>query len=58
MNKNPQYNQQSKPKQCRSDVEEMCLVKGRNLSSLSENTNAMLENLSEETIFESSQIKE
>ena len=39
------------------EVEEMYSPKGRNWRSLSENTDTMVQNLSEETISESSQIK-
>ena len=30
MNKSPQYNQQTEPKQCKSEVEEMCAPKPGN----------------------------
>ena len=40
MNKSPQYNQQTEPKQCKSEVEEICIYQnlesGRN-QHLSEN---------------------
>ena len=53
-----QYNQQEEPEQCKSEVEEMYLPKSGNWPSIPENTDAMLENASEETVSESSQIKE
>ena len=42
MNKNPQYNQQTEPKQCKSEVEEICIYKTleighRTAASISEN---------------------
>ena len=57
MNKSPQYNQQSEPDQCKSEAEEMYSPKPRNWLSISLNTGAMLNNTSEESICEYSQIK-
>ena len=41
MNKSPQYNQQTEPKQCKSEVEETCIYKnlesGRYTASISVN---------------------
>ena len=56
MNKSHRYNQQGEPGV--KEVQEMYLPKVRNWPYISENTGAMLENLSKETISESSQIKE
>ena len=58
MNKSPQYNQQSEPDQCKSEAEEMYSPKPRNWLSISLNTGAMLNNTSEESICECSQIKQ
>ena len=40
MNKSPQYNQQSEPEQCKSEIEEMHLLKPGNWPSISKNTGA------------------
>ena len=58
MKKSTWYNQQAEPEQCKSKVEIIYLAKSGNWSSQHEFTGTMLENPSEETIFEISQIKE
>ena len=57
MNKSPQYNQQVKSEQCKSEVEEIYLPKPGNWPVISENTGSMLEIPFEGTISEGSQIK-
>ena len=58
MNKSPQFNQQAQPDQCKPEVQEMYSSDSGNCLSISVNAGAILENSSEETIYESSQIKE
>ena len=58
MKKSPRYNQEAKPGQCKPKLEEIYLSKPGNWPSQYEFTGTMLENPSEEAIFESSQIKE
>ena len=58
MKKSPWYNEQAEPEQCKSKVEVIYLAKPGKWPSQYEFTGTMLENTSEETIFEISQIKE
>ena len=64
MNKSPQYNQQTEPKQCKSEVEEICIHQNLETCPIAElylKINGRFrarENPSEATISESSQIRE
>lgn len=58
MKKSPPYNQEAKPEQCKPKLEEIYLSKPGNWPSQYEFTGTMLENPSEEAIFESSKINE
>ena len=66
MNKSPQYNQQTEPKQCKSEVEEICIHQNLETGLIAATIlylkiNSGLhvrENPSEATISESSQIRE
>ena len=58
MKKSPRYNQEAEPEQYKPKLEEIYLSKPGNWPSQYEFTGTMLENPSEEAIFESSKINE
>ena len=65
MNTSPQYNQQTKPKQCKSEVKEICIHQNLETGPIAATIYVKInsgfhawENTSEATISESSQIRE